>query len=215
MAVWRINRHEMRASRPPDTDDSFDDLVVLARTDRDAFGRLFDLYYANVLRYCQRRLFVRAVAEDVTSQVFLNVATRMPNFSGTTQDDFIRWLFRIATNEINAHVRRTKRRERLLEAAARAKRLCVAGQTHMSNAEFEALDWPTLYEAIMSLKPREQSMIALRFFEQMSHAQIADVLQQRPVTVRVALSRAMQKLRRILGVENDTSVPASDDRANP
>ena len=68
--------------------DSSDNLVISARTDREAFGKIFDLYYPNVFRYCLRRLFVRAVAEDVTSEVFLRVATHIRDFPGTTKEDF-------------------------------------------------------------------------------------------------------------------------------
>jgi RNA polymerase sigma factor (sigma-70 family) len=56
-----------------------------------------------------------------------------------------------------------------------------------------------LYQEILLLKPREQSIITLRFFEHMTHEEIGEVLNQRPATVRVALSRALQKLRKRLG----------------
>ena len=95
-------------------------LVVRARTDREAFGQLYDACYPAIFRYCFRRLFLRAVAEDVTSDVFLSVASKMPQFAGTTEEDFRRWVFRIATNEINAYVRQAKRRKALLESAARS-----------------------------------------------------------------------------------------------
>src|SRR3972149_6457721 len=99
--------------------DSIDDLVMRARTDREAFGRIYDAYYPRIFRYCMRRLFVRTVAEDVTADVFLRVASKMRAFGGTTEEDFRRWLYKIATNEANAHIRRGKRQKALLEAAAR------------------------------------------------------------------------------------------------
>lgn len=73
----------MTVEPDPSASDSTRDLVTRARTDREAFGRLYDLYYPKIFRYCLRRLFVRAVAEDVTSEVFLRAATHMPNFAGT------------------------------------------------------------------------------------------------------------------------------------
>jgi RNA polymerase sigma-70 factor, ECF subfamily len=172
-----------------------DELVVRARTDRDAFGQLYDAHYPGVFRYCFRRLFVRAVAEDVTSEVFLGVAIQMPRFAGTTEEDFRRWLFRIATNEVNAYLRQSKRRRALLESAARSGTLAASVHSPAGNAGVETLDWPTLYQAILSLKPREQAILHLRFFEQMSHDEIAGVLQERPGSVRVGLSRALEKLR--------------------
>ena len=184
-------------------------LVIRARTDREAFGRLYDLYYPEVFRYCLRRLFVRAVAEDVTSEVFLRVATHMRGFGGTTEEDFRRWLYRVATNEVNAHVRRTQRRKELLASAVRAKAIRVVDAADQPGGEVDSLDWPTLYEAILSLRPREQSIITLRFFEGMPHNQIARVLNQRPGAVRVALSRALQKLRKRLKAPGEQTAATS------
>src|SRR5436190_8832398 len=103
----------------PGTNDS--DLVVRSRTDREAFGRLYDAYYPRIFRHCLRRLFLRSAAEDVTSDVFLQVARKIPIFAGTTHDDFVRWVHAIATYEINAYLRQGRRRSGLLEEATRRK----------------------------------------------------------------------------------------------
>ena len=180
--------------------------MVRARTDREAFGQLYDASYPAVFRYCLRRLFVRGVAEDVTAEVFLSVASEMPRFGGTTEEDFRRWLFRIATNEINAYVRQTKWRRVLLESAARSGAL-TASMNSPRPTEIEPLDWPALYQAMLTLRPRDQAILVLRFFEQMSHEEIAGVLKERPGTVRVALNRALEKLRRCFKT-NDGAIPA-------
>jgi RNA polymerase sigma-70 factor (ECF subfamily) len=185
----------MTLEQDPVAKDPRDDLVVRARADREAFGQLYDAHYPGVFRYCFRRLFVRAVAEDVTSQVFLRVASKMRQFGGTTEEDFCRWVFRIATNEVNAYVRQGKRRRALLESAARSGTLAAEVASRPRQADVETLDWPALYQAILSLKPRDQAILVLRFFEQMTHEQIAGVLDERPATVRVGLSRALEKLR--------------------
>src|SRR3989304_3134515 len=182
--------------------DSMSDLVVRACTDRDAFGRLYDAYYPRIFRYCMRRLFVRTLVEDVTADVFLSVASKMRAFGGTTEEDFRRWLYRIASNAINAHIRQTKRRTVLLETAAQSNRLYAADSPRRTRPGADSLDWTALYQAILGLSLREQTIIVLRFFEQLSHEQIAGVLQERSVTVRVALSRALEKLRQKFKVDN-------------
>jgi RNA polymerase sigma-70 factor, ECF subfamily len=180
--------------------DSMSDLVVRARTDREAFGLLYDAYYPKIFRYCLRRLFVQMVAEDATAEVFLRVAAKIRDFPGTTEEDFRCWLYRIATNEVNAHVRRAKRRRVLLEAAARQSMIADAAGCRQS--PIDLLDWPSFYQAILGLNAREQTIIVLRFYEQMSHEQIAAVLAERPATVRAALSRALGKLRRKFELED-------------
>lgn len=78
------------------SDDSVDELVLAAKTDREAFGRLFDQFYSLIFAYCSRRLVLRVVAEDVTSEVFLKVAGSIRDFPGTSAEEFRRWLYRIA-----------------------------------------------------------------------------------------------------------------------
>jgi RNA polymerase sigma-70 factor (ECF subfamily) len=185
--------------------ESADDLVLRARTDRDAFGRLYDLYYPNVFRYCLRRLIVRAVAEDLTSEVFLRVAAHMRDFPDSTEEGFRRWLYRVATNEVNAFLRRTKRHRALLESAVQNQTIRLVDNENASEGKVDHLDWPAIQEAILTLKPREQTVLIHRFSEQMSYDEIAGVLKLQPATVRVVLSRAMENLRVRLGVDSQRS----------
>jgi RNA polymerase sigma-70 factor (sigma-E family) len=51
---------------------------------------------------------------------------------------------------------------------------------------------------IATLPPKQRAAIALRFYEDMSHEQIADLLSCRTVTVRTHISRALATLRAAL-----------------
>jgi RNA polymerase sigma-70 factor (ECF subfamily) len=172
-----------------------DELVVRARTDRTAFGILYDRYYAHVARYCLRRLFYRNVAEDVVSDVFLQVASHLREFPGRTETDFRRWLFRIATNSVHAHLRQSRRRHELWEAAARSRHWDPGSSSHSSQGEHERLDWPVVYQALLELDERDQTIVTLRFFADLSHEEIADVVNANPGAVRTALSRILHRLR--------------------
>ena len=181
------------------TDDG--DLLSRARTEADALGQLYELYYERIFRFCVHRLFIKEVAEDVTSTVFLEVARRIRNFKGRTEQDFRNWLLRIAANQANAYIRKTSRRKQLLaKAAAPAVLLApllLAKQTEglRKNEAAGELDWPMLYAAILKLKPEHQTIITLRFFENLEFEQIARILNAREATVRVTLHRILTKLR--------------------
>ncbi|MEQ1829906.1 MAG: RNA polymerase sigma factor [Pirellula sp.] len=184
----------MTNSHQKDRIDPEDDLVKSARTDRVAFGELFDHFYPLIFAYCMRRLVVRAIAEDVASEVFLKVAQGIRDFPGLCVEDFRRWLFRIATNEINAQLRQSIRRRELLEAAAHMGRIHASVSAPLLE-DASPIDWHEVYEALGSLTDREQSIISLRFFGGLKHEQIADVLELKVGTIRVALSRALDRLR--------------------
>jgi RNA polymerase sigma-70 factor, ECF subfamily len=176
---------------------SGDELVLRARTDRDALGQLYDRHYPGVLRYCIHRLFERGAAEDVTSTVFLEVARQVRSFTGKTEQDFANWLYAIATNQTNAHIRTVLRHRELLGQAARKQqiRLCVNRDQQVELR----LGWSRLYEAIAALRPREQAIITLRSFEDLPYERIATVVGVSVATARVVYHRALKKLRASLG----------------
>jgi RNA polymerase sigma-70 factor (ECF subfamily) len=171
-----------------------DDLVVRARTDRSAFAALYDRYYPRIMRYCLRRLFVRHVAEDIVSDVFLHVANYLPGFEGSTETDFRRWLFRIASNAVNAHLRHTRRRQELSEAVARHRH-------YDGNVMpvIEALDWPAVYQGILELESRDQTILTLRYFADLPYDEIAAIVGANTGTVRTAMSRSLDRLRARFG----------------
>ena len=181
---------------PPTPDDRIDDeLVVRARMDREAFGDLYDMIYPPVFRYCLRRTGNRGLAEDIISTVFLSVAGSISSFAGTTFQEFRRWVFTIATNEINADCRKTTRRKALLEAAANSGQLqrYVCREGNDENRETDAMQ-----AAVLNLSERAQAILTLRFFSGLSYEDIAVVLSISPGTARTAASRALDELRSAL-----------------
>lgn len=173
-----------------------DGLVLMARTDSQALGQLYELYYSRILRFCVCRLFSPEAAEDVTSDIFLDVARNIRTFDGQTDQKFRNWLYAIATNRTNAYIRKTLRRNDLLVAAVEQGVLTKAQVNCDSNGC--EIDWLILYRAIRKLKPRQQDIITLRFFEKLTHKQIAEILSIKAITVRVTLTRALGRLRKIL-----------------
>ncbi len=171
-----------------------DDLVLKARTQADALGGLYELYYERIFRFCVHRLFDKEIAEDVTSTVFLEVARTIRTFKGRGEQDFRNWLYAIAANQANAYIRKTSRRKKLLETAAGSMTASNAEGTDNSSGP----DWPQLYTAILKLKPQHQTIVALRFFENLKYEQLAKILNVKEATVRVTLHRILNELRSYL-----------------
>jgi RNA polymerase sigma-70 factor (ECF subfamily) len=171
-----------------------DDIVVRARVEAEALSQLYELYYERIFRFCVHRLFIKEVAEDVTSTVFLKVAGGIRNFERRSERDFRNWLYAIAANQANAYIRKASRRKRLLAEAARSLTAAAAN----SDDDSSEPDWPTLYAAILKLKPEHQTIITLRFFENMDYEQIAKILDARKETLRVTVHRILGKLRKHL-----------------
>ena len=168
-----------------------DILIKQACSDRAAFARLYRMHYEMVFRYCCRRLFNRHAAEDVTSTVFLRVMSRIGLFEGSSKG-FRNWLYRIATNAVNDHLRAMKRRTDTVGV--------IAGQHcgHHASIGGPGQDDLAVKQAILDLKPKYQTVITLHYLEKMKLIEIAETLGQNPATVRSQLSRALNQLRKKL-----------------
>lgn len=168
-----------------------DDLVLRARTEADALGQLYDLYYARIFKFCVHRLFNKDIAEDVTSNIFLDIAKQIRGFPGQTESDFANWLYAIAINHTNAYIRKTSRRQELFAEAAGTMRVTATD----CSEDVQKPGWPKLYTAILKLKPEHQTIITLRFFENLEFEEIGKIINAKAGTVRVKLHRILKKLR--------------------
>ncbi len=170
-------------------------LIQKACYDPDAFAQLYLIHYNSVFNYCVRRLFDRHHAEDVTSTVFFKAMHSLSSFSGKATY-FRSWLLRIATNAVNDHLRDTKRRADVIQKVVKKTR---AESVHAIGTEDSLIEKKAhLKKALLSLKPKYQDVIALRFFEKMKLTEIAACLGKNPSTIRTWLNRATAKLRKKL-----------------
>ena len=167
-----------------------DDLILRARTQTNALGELYELYYERIFRFCVHRLFDKEIADDVTSTIFLEIAKKICNFPGNNEQDFGNWLYAIAANHTNAYIRKNSRRKKLLDEEARSAKVST-----IENEKSPELDWPSLYAAILRLKPEHQTIITLRFFENLPYEQIAQILRIKEPTLRVIVHRILNNLR--------------------
>jgi RNA polymerase sigma-70 factor (ECF subfamily) len=186
----------VKLRRAADVDDD-NRLAIQPRNDPAALVQLYRRHYEAIFRYCAHRLFERAAAEDVTSEVFLKMVENFHRFRGT-EEQFRNWLYRIATNGVNNHLRRMNRRNGLLRAA------CEQSNNQAADCGESPEMLALLREAMLSLKPRYQTIITLRFFENVKLTEIAEVLGSSPGTIRSQLARALATLRKRFVVDSRT-----------
>ncbi len=160
-----------------------------------ALASLYDAWYGRIYAYCVHRLFCRTAAEDVTSQVFLSVAEQFDAFEGSSEHEFSGWVYAIAVNQCNSYIRKNLRRRKIFEKFQQERHR--QSETDEASAPPVA-DWPAVYAAIARLKEIEQTIITLRFFENLSYSQIATIINKRENSVRVILHRGLKKLRQSL-----------------
>jgi RNA polymerase sigma-70 factor, ECF subfamily len=176
-------------------DDDPDLQVLKIPLDSVALGELYDRFYEAIYRYCLRRLYFRHVAEDAVSGVFLTMAQRHRDFRGRTLREFRAWLYAIAGNHVSQVLRQKLRHDRLLEQVAEHARTQQEGS--------QLWRWTALYRTLLTLDEEQQHLLNLRFFEKLSHDEIAGMVGSSAGTVRVKIHRALNDLRPTLQRELD------------
>ena len=177
-------------------------LIERAKKDPQAFGDLFDRYYSVMFAYVLRRVGKWNDAQDITSEVFLKALKGLWRFrwQGIA---FSAWLYRIATNEVGIYFRRAGRApvslNQLIEQSGfePASRDDLVAEKLEAERQFERhRDFLIARSKIASLPLKYQHVITLRFFEQKSVKEIAEILGKKEGTVRSLLSRGLQRLRK-------------------
>jgi RNA polymerase sigma factor (sigma-70 family) len=139
-----------------------------------------------------------ADAEDAAQEAFVKAFYALPRFrSGAA---FRPWLLRIVSNEARNRVRSAGRRAALTVRFETDPAAGLSGTSGgaASSAEVLALgeeDRRLLTEAIERLEERDREVIALRYFLELSEAEMAAALGVAKGTVKSRLSRALARLR--------------------
>lgn len=164
-------------------------LIERAKTDRRAFAPLYLAHYGAILGHIFRRVGDTHASQDIAAETFIRAMNRI----GTYKDrglSFRHWLLRIATNEVNRHLERERRRRGREQAVARDTG-SVSEQSDHETAEHVS-------RALKSLSVEHQAVLALHYFEGLCVEEMSRVLGTRAGTVKSRLSRARAEMGRVL-----------------
>ena len=179
-------------------------LIERCRTDRAAFGQVFDLWYKPIFGYILRRTADYDLSKDIAAETFLKAFLKIGGFRyrGISLSS---WLYRIATNELNQYYRSSKYKpqslQQLLEDPQMEKLLHQQDddEREMMEKELKAFnDFNQIQANLVKLDIKYQEVIALRYFEQKTNSEIAAILDKNEGTVKSLLSRGLEKLKNLL-----------------
>ncbi len=172
-------------------------LIEAAKQDKTRFVELYDKYFDQIYKYMLTRVSDVQLAEDLTSQTFLNALENLESYEDRGHP-FSSWLYRIAINEMNQHFRKSKKNHEVaIKNWHETSERFDSADTDLkgSEDEFEHLEQlKVLNNAIRKLKPKDQDILSLKYFENLSYQEIADVLGISVSNVGVKLNRATSRL---------------------
>lgn len=171
------------------------DLVLRTRRGEvQAFGELVRRYQSAVFNVCYRMLGERMEAEDLAQETFIRAYRRLATFD--VDRPFGPWVRRVATRVCLNHLDRSTPPSQELDED-RDRPLVPAGnepERVLAGAQASA----ALRRAILELPPRYRAVIELRHYQEMSYAEIAELLEIPLSDVKSHLYRARKTLARSL-----------------
>jgi RNA polymerase sigma-70 factor (ECF subfamily) len=207
----------MAPSRPDDTAETEGLLRRAAQGDQEAWGQLLTRHRDRLRRLIALRLDPRLQSRvdpsDVLQEVYLEASARLPDYLRREEAlPFFLWLRLTAGQRLAAlhrhHLGREMRdagqevslyRGTLPEASSAALAAQLLGHdTRPSEAAARAELKVRLQEALNSMDALDREVLALRHFEQLSTAEVGQVLDITPAAAGKRYVRALKRLRAIL-----------------
>ena len=152
---------------------------------------LYDLALPQVYGYLVARCGDRVIAEDLTSETFLAVATNRQD-----QPLTVGWLMGIARHKLVDHWRAQARQERLLHA--------VEGSANNSDDPWDVeLDRLRARDVLARLRPQHRAALTLRYLDGLSVHEAATILSRSVDATEALLVRARREFRHVYEGSSD------------
>jgi len=194
-----------------DGHDSISDsaLVEAARRgDGDAAACLYHRHVERVHRICYRIVLDGSQVADCVQEVWFKVFRNLGRFR--CEESFVTWLNRVAAHTAIDFYRKHKRRGRHV-GIDQVPADALAEPPSDGKQLDEAMIQQRIHAALEEVAVNQRSAFVLRYFEEMSPAEIAGVLGCREGTVRTHIQRCLVALRAKLAMSPKHAEVKSDE----
>lgn len=177
--------------------------AALERGDHEATLRiLMDAYGDAVYRFCRQLVRDAEMARDVHQTTFVAAYQSLARFRGRSK--WKTWLFGIARHRaLDAIKMERRRRRRFVQVEELPEPAKEGGGGTEKRAESRSLQ-AALERCLTKLAPHIRAAVLLRFQDEMSYRDMAEVCGERPATLQARVSRAMPVLKRCLRAQGVT-----------
>lgn len=163
-------------------------VLIAAAKDRntEAFGSLYDAFVKKIYDFVYYKTLNKEAAEDIVSLVFTKAWQKIDQFK---EGNFAAWLYKIARNTIVDHYRREKENLDIDDCWDLSD-----GHDFLAKVDTD-LHLERLKEVFATLNSRERDILIMRFWQELSFAEIAERLDKKEGAVKMACGRALRNLQ--------------------
>lgn len=171
-----------------------DRLLAQARQgDQDAVMKIYNSYFPPIYNFIRLRVDDPALAEDLTSEVFIKLVTALRGRSAPRRS-LRGWLFQVARNVLRDHFGQIRH----LSTQALDEWLPDSPDSDPELQFMRTLSSDLIRRALRSLSADQQEVLILRFGQMLSLQETADIMGKQVGAVKSIQFRAVGALRQIL-----------------
>ena len=172
--------------------EDIEGLVSLARQGQSkALSELYDHFFEKIYRFIYYRVGHKETAEDLTEDIFVKAFGSLKNLKSDAV--FESWLYQIARNKVIDYYRSKK----LLVPIDEIENTLEYSTNVIDNVNL-GFEQKILLRLLKELTTEQQTIIKLKFFEELSNDIIAKITGKEEGAIRVIQHRAITKLRSLI-----------------
>ncbi|MEI8361354.1 MAG: RNA polymerase sigma factor [bacterium] len=176
----------------------------LKKQDIEAFTETYDLYVDKLYRFVYFKVGEVEMAQDLTSEVFLRTWNYVCENKEVNVKTLPALLYRVARNVVIDHYRANKHNvsiDQVNEDGELKLDIEATGDDPIDKLDID-LTMDKVQTALAQLKDEYREIIVMRYIDELTIEEIADILEKNKGNIRVLAYRALQALKAILGVDN-------------
>jgi RNA polymerase sigma-70 factor (ECF subfamily) len=169
-------------------------LVQDAQQNPESFALLYDKYFDQIFRYVYRRVSDKDTVEDLVSQTFFDAFAHIKSFEWRGFP-FSSWLYKIAHNNVLKWYREQSKVQKVgLDDVAELVDHSADSKAEASLKEKQL----EVQQVIGQLDWEEKEIIRLKFFEEVSNIEIAEIMGLSANHIGVKVYRTLKKVKQLL-----------------
>jgi RNA polymerase sigma-70 factor (ECF subfamily) len=197
-------------------------LDLARRGDSEALSTLYRQFLPGIFGYIAMRVPNRTIAEDLTSEVFLQMVEGIHQLRAKNEASFVAWLLSIARIAVANYYRKREKQPALLslqnevlEEAQVEFQILQGNSTpgdpvHWTEARE---DWQVVVEAINQLTEEQRQVLVGRLIMGYDVATVAQLIGKKVNAVKALQFRALQSLQRLLGKQHSSILHIRNGRS--
>ncbi len=165
------------------------DLIERLKSNKEDFIEIYDEHFQRIYNYAYYRTMNHNEAEEITSQTFLAALEKIQGFEYRNIPVAV-WLYKIASNALTDFYRKQGKTVELTNDYANKDSNCEPDQVVMGRSDKEQL-----IEQLKNLPSLQQQALVLRYIQDLSYREIAEVMDKTEGSVKQLLHRGLTCLR--------------------